>query len=257
MDWGLGCYEYIAAQLRPAAVVAINRAGPGPDEHVVDVGCGTGNASLLAGALGARVTGVDPAPRLLHVAEAAAAAGGFDARFLQGEAAQLPLADSSADAVVSVFGVIFAPKAFEAAAEMARVTTPDGRIVLTAWMPGGALGEVIRLRRGAIAATGESTGPLPFDWHEQEAVASLLGPHGFSVECDHQQLVFSGSSPQEFLEAELRLHPGWIAARAVLEPQGAMQSVRARALKILEAANEDAAGFRITSQYVVTTARRG
>jgi 2-polyprenyl-3-methyl-5-hydroxy-6-metoxy-1,4-benzoquinol methylase len=74
MDWSLGHYEHTAAQLMPAARVVVDRAAPAEGERVVDVGCGTGNAALLAAARGARVTGVDPAARLLEVAREQAAA---------------------------------------------------------------------------------------------------------------------------------------------------------------------------------------
>ena len=67
-DWGAGRYEETAARLEPAARVIVERAAPAAGEHVVDVGCGTGNAALLAAERGATVTGVDPAPRLLEVA---------------------------------------------------------------------------------------------------------------------------------------------------------------------------------------------
>ena len=65
MDWSLGHYEHTAAQLLPAARVAVDLAAPSSGERLVDVGCGTGNAALLAAASGAAVTGVDPARRLL------------------------------------------------------------------------------------------------------------------------------------------------------------------------------------------------
>jgi ubiquinone/menaquinone biosynthesis C-methylase UbiE len=70
MDWGIGEYEHTAVELAPAAQAAIDAAAPREGEHLVDVGCGTGNAALLAAARGVRVTGVDPAPRLLEVARA-------------------------------------------------------------------------------------------------------------------------------------------------------------------------------------------
>jgi len=124
LDWSLGRYERIAEQFLPAARVLVESAAPGPGERVVDVGCGTGNAALLAAALGARVIGVDPASRLLEVAREDAAARGLDAEFAVGDAAELPLDDGSADLVVSVFGVIFAPDAAAAVAELARVTPP-------------------------------------------------------------------------------------------------------------------------------------
>jgi len=256
MDWNVGEYEHIAAQLLPAAQVVIDHAAPRGDEHLVDIGCGTGNAALLAAERGARVTGIDPAQRLLEVAGAEAAARGVDARFLCGEASRLPLADSTAEAVVSVFGAIFDSDARCAAAEMARIATSGGRIVLSAWMPGGALADVMRVRRDATAAAGMSDGAAPFAWHDREALTRAFAPHGFSVALSEEQLAFTAASPQEFVETELRVHPGWIAARAVLEPRGEMQTVRDRALEIFEAANEELGGFRVTSRYVVATARR-
>jgi SAM-dependent methyltransferase len=256
MDWNVGEYEHIAAQLLPAAQVVIDHATPRRDEHVVDVGCGTGNAALLAAERGARVTGIDPAQRLLDVASAEAAAREVDVRFLCGEAARLPLADSTAEAVVSVFGVIFASDGPGAATEMARIATPGGRIVLSAWMPGGALADAMRVRRDATAAAGMSSGATPLAWHDRAALTSAFAPHGFSIDLSEEQLAFTAASPQEFVETELRVHPGWIAARAVLEPRDEMQAVRNRVLEIFETANEDPVGFRVTSRYVVATARR-
>jgi len=257
VDWNVGEYEHIAEQLLPAAQVVIGRAAPLRDEHVVDVGCGTGNAALLAAERGARATGVDPAQRLLDVASAEGSAQAADARFLLGEAARLPLADSTADVVVSVFGVIFAPDARAAAAEMVRIAAPRTRIVLSAWLPEGALAEVMGVRRDATAAAGVSGGPVPFAWHDREAIRGLFAPHGFSIDLSDEQLAFNASSAEEFLDTELRVHPGWIAARAVLEPRDEMQAVRDRALEIFLTANEDSTGFRVTSRYVVITARRG
>lgn len=254
MDWGAGHYEHVAAQLLPAAEAVIDRAAPRVGERVVDVGCGTGNAALLAARRGAHVTGVDPAQRLLNVADERARTGGLDVAFLRGEAARLPLADSTADVIVSVFGVIFAPDAASAAAEMARVAAPGGRMALSTWLPGGALDEVMRVRREATIAAGAPASPAPFRWHDPEALAALLGPHGFAIDSHAEQLAFSAASAQDFLDTELRVHPGWIAARALLEPRGELRAVRDRALEILDAANEDPAGFRITSSYVVMTA---
>jgi ubiquinone/menaquinone biosynthesis C-methylase UbiE len=268
MDWAAGEYELIATQLLPAARTVIEHAVPEADEHVVDVGCGTGNAALIAGERGARVTGVDPARRLLDVAAAQAKARGLDAKFLEGEAAALPLPDASADVLVSVFGVIFAPDASAAAGEMARVAKADGRLVLSAWRPGGPLAEVMRVRGEALssaagtaaaapAGSSAGAGSAPFAWHEPRALSGLLEPHGFSVELHHQRLAFIAASPSEFVDTELRVHPAWIAARAVLEPRGEMEAVRERALRIFEDANEDPSAFRVTSDYVVAVARRG
>jgi len=96
MEWGAGRYERIAEQLLPAAEVVVEQAAPREGESVVDIGCGTGNAALLAADRGATVTGVDPAQRLLDVAAATAAERGLDATFRLGEAADIPLDDDGA-----------------------------------------------------------------------------------------------------------------------------------------------------------------
>src|SRR4051794_12208561 len=90
IDWSVGEYESTAAELAPAAEHVVRLAAPQPEERVVDVGCGTGNASLAVARAGARVTGVDPAARLLEVARSSAAAEGLDAEFVAGDAQALP-----------------------------------------------------------------------------------------------------------------------------------------------------------------------
>ena len=259
MDWSAGKYERIAAQLLPAALLCIDHAAPAAGEHLVDVGCGTGNAAVLGAERGARVTGVDPAERLLDVARERSRTRGLEVDFIRGEAAALPLlvSEASADVVVSVFGVIFAPDAEAAAAAMARVTAPGGRIVLCAWRPEGALFDVTVMRSRAIAmATGAPVGPRPFAWHDADALSGLFGPFGFSIEVHEGRLSFTGDSPVEFVESELRDHPAWIAGRAVLEPRGETGAVRDRAREIFAAANEEPGGFRVRSRYVVATLRR-
>ena len=257
MDWSLGRYEHTAEQLLPAARVVVDRAAPTEGERVVDVGCGTGNAALLAAARGARATGVDPAPRLLEVARARAAAQGLDATFALGEAAALPLEDGDADVVLSVFGVIFAPDAPDAAAEMARVIASAGRIVLSAWVPEGAISDAVRVAQEAVRrAVGAPAGPPPFAWHDPDALAGLFAPHGLEVTVEHERLAFTAKSPRDYLDAESANHPLAVAGRAILEPRGEAQALRDHMLSIYEAANEDPDGFRVTSRYIVATARR-
>ena len=257
MDWGLGRYELTAAQLAPAARVVVEQAAVRAGERVVDVGCGTGNAALLAAERGARVIGVDPAPRLLEVARTDAAARGLDATFETGEAAALPVGDGAADVVLSVFGVIFAPDAADAAQEMARVTAPGGRIAISAWIPEGAISDSMRVVREAIArATGSPT-RQGFAWHDRDALAGLLAPHGFGEIAIHEErLAFTAASAREYMETEGETHPMAIAGNAVLERSGEGPAVYERMLAILEAGNEDPDAFRVTSRYVVAVAHR-
>jgi SAM-dependent methyltransferase len=256
MDWGAGNYERTAVQLQPAARACIDLAAPAAGERVIDVGCGTGNAALLAAELGARVTGVDPAERLLDVARGRAREQGLEIDFIGGEASSLPVPDAAADAVVSVFGAIFDPDAAAAARELARVTAPGGRIVLSAWIPAGALFDVMRMRHEAIASAAPAPAPAPFDWHRADALGSLFSPLGFSVELREEPLVFTAGSASEFVEAEFRDHPLWVSSRTVLGQRGELRDIRDRALEIFAAANEEPDGFLLTSRYVMARMQR-
>jgi SAM-dependent methyltransferase len=257
-DWSVGHYEETASQLLPVAELLVEDAAPLAGERVVDVGCGTGNAALLAAARGAKVTGVDPALRLLDVARRRAAAATLEVTFIAGEAAALPLPDNSADVVLSVFGVIFAPDPQAAAAELARVTADDGRILLTAWIPDGAISRVNQVAQQAVLRTlGAPAPPPPFPWHDPDALDQLVGPHGFSLTVEEHRLAFTAASARDHLDRDSANHPLAVAGRQILEQHGTADETYAQLLAILEAANEDPTGFRVTSRYIAAAARRG
>jgi SAM-dependent methyltransferase len=257
MEWGLGNYERIALQLLPASDVVIDIADPTDGETVVDVGCGTGNAALLAAERGARVIGVDPAERLLEVAATAAEDRDLDAEFVVGEAASMPVSNAEADAIVSVFGVIFAPDPPAAAAELARVMKSSGRIVLAAWMPGGPISDAIRFtRRTLTEIRGDPPPQQPFGWHELDTVSGLFEPQGFSASITEHSLSFQAPSIDEFMRIEGENHPLAITARPALEEAGRSEEVREEMRRIYQEGNEDPDGFRITSRYVVFELRR-
>lgn len=258
VDWSLGRYEESALRLLPVAGVLVEEAELRGGERVVDVGCGTGNAALLAAARGARVTGVDPALRLLDVARQRARAEALDVTFLAGEAAALPIADKSADVVLSVFGVIFAPDPEAAVRELTRITADEGRILLTAWIPGGAVSRVNQVAQEAVRrALGAPPPPPPFPWHEREALDQLFAAHGFAITVEEHSLAFIAASPREYLDAEGVNHPLAVAGREVLERHGRAEETYREMLATLEAANEAATGFRVTSRYISAAAYRG
>jgi len=257
LDWGAGSYESVAAQLLPAARAVVDSAGLRPGERVLDLGCGTGNAALLAADRCGKVTGVDPAPRLLQLARAQAAREGKKVTFRHGEAASLPIGDASVDVILSVFALIFVPDPDAAAAEMARVLAPGGRIVLSAWIPAGAMFEMTSTASDTVRqAMGAPPGSAPFAWEQRDALLNLLAPHGFSVQVKHHAFAFTASSAHEFLDDQTQNHPMAVAGLSVLERLGQAQALRTRLLKILENGNEDAGKFRVTSRYAVATARR-
>ncbi|GAA1685262.1 methyltransferase domain-containing protein [Kribbella yunnanensis] len=229
-DWGVGEYERIAVDLVPAAQVLVRAACVGAlPEHVVDVGCGTGNVALLAAELGARVTGIEPAARLRELTAAAAAAKGLAVSVLDGTAADIPLPDGSADVVLSNFAVIMAPDAQAAADELARVTASDGRILLTAWTPGGPWDEMMGILGKAVAQAtdGAFTPPPKPIWHDPDAATGLLGPHGFKVTPTQHQLTFPIGAPAEFWQTHLERHPIGVHTAPLLQQAGLYDGARA------------------------------
>ena len=257
LDWGAGRYETTAEQLAPAAQVVVEKASVRLGERVLDLGCGTGNAALLAARSGATVTGVDPAARLLQVARERAEAEGADIDFRPGDAASIPLADGSVDVIVSVFAVIFAPDHEAAAAEMSRVLAPGGRIVLSAWMPGGAVLEMNRAAGEAVMrAVGAPTPAEGFRWQDRDALAGLFGPRGFAVDVEEHELAITAPSVDEYLDEQSHDHPMAVTGMAVLEQLGKVEEVRADLRRILVEGNEDPAAFKATSRYVVATLSR-
>ena len=257
-DWGAGHYELAAeqVQLLPAARAVVETAAIQPGERVLDLGCGTGNAALLAARHSNQVTGIDPASRLLDVARARAASEQKKVTFLPGEATSLPLDDASTDVIISAFAVIFAPDPGAAAKEMSRVLAPRGRIVLSAWIPAGTMFEITSAIFGAVRQAAGAPSPATFAWHDQDALAGLLAPHGFAVEVNRHQLAWTAPSAREFFDQQTSNHPLAVASLNVLQQLGQAEALRTRLLAILEAGNEDPGRFLITSPYVIATAIR-
>ena len=136
--WEKGDFTRIAASMRESGEALVQTLGITRELKVLDLGCGDGTTALPAARLGADVLGVDIANNLVEAGNGRARAEGLgNCRFQQGDATNLSqLADRSFDLVVSIFGAMFAPKPFDVAKEMVRVTRPGGRIVMGNWIPG-------------------------------------------------------------------------------------------------------------------------
>jgi SAM-dependent methyltransferase len=136
--WEKGDFTRIAATMRESGEALVHRIGITRGLRILDLGCGDGTTALPAAQLGAEVLGVDIARNLVEAGNRRAAEYGLtNCRFQEGDASNLQqLRDQSFDLVVSVFGAMFAPKPFEVAREMVRVTRPGGRIVMGNWIPG-------------------------------------------------------------------------------------------------------------------------
>jgi SAM-dependent methyltransferase len=136
--WEKGDFTHIAASMRDSGAALVNDLGVTDGLKVLDLGCGDGTTALPAAELGADVLGVDIASNLVAAGNARAREAGLDnLSFQEGDASDLNgLDDASFDLVVSIFGAMFAPKPFDVAGEMVRVTRPGGRIVMGNWIPG-------------------------------------------------------------------------------------------------------------------------
>src|SRR5438105_5127379 len=136
--WEKGDFTRIAASMRSSGEALVGSLGIAKGMKVLDLGCGDGTTALPAARLGADVLGVDIASNLVAAGNARAKEAGLvNLRFQEGDASQLTdLADARFDLVVTVFGAMFAPRPFDVAKEMVRVTKPGGRIVMGNWIPG-------------------------------------------------------------------------------------------------------------------------
>jgi ubiquinone/menaquinone biosynthesis C-methylase UbiE len=136
--WEKGDFTEIAAFMRPSGEALAQSVGVKPGMRVLDLGCGDGTTALPMARLGAEVTGIDIARNLVDAGNwRALEAGLTNLKFQPGDACDLQgVPDRSFDLTLSVFGAMFAPRPFDVAKEMVRVTKPGGRIVMGNWIPG-------------------------------------------------------------------------------------------------------------------------
>jgi len=135
--WEKGDFSRVADSMRRSGEALVARLGVTPGIKVLDLGCGDGTTALPEARLGADVLGVDIASSLVAAGNRRAEAEGLaNCRFQEGDASHLDdLADDTFDLAVSIFGAMFAPRPFDVAKEMVRVTRPGGRIVMGNWIP--------------------------------------------------------------------------------------------------------------------------
>ena len=173
--WGLGgdAYDDVSFVISDALAHGAQRLRPAAGDQVLDVATGTGWSARNAARYGAQVTGVDISEELLAAARRLSAHFRPTIDFRRGDAEALPFGDASFDRVISTFGVMFAVDQARAAAELARVTRPGGRLVVVAWTPGGAVEEFF----GVIGKHADAPPPAasPMNWGDPPKVGRLLG----------------------------------------------------------------------------------
>lgn len=213
--WAAGDFDEISKRILDVGNNVVAHADIQPGVAVLDIACGTGNATVPAALAGGRCTGVDLTPELFDAARRNAAAAGVDIEWVQGDAESLPFDDGSFDRVLSTFGIMFAPRHDTAAAELARVMAPGSTAVVASWGPYGVKGEMFLMVAKRMPPPPSYAQP-PIHWGDEEYVHALLEPHGLDVSTQRQVVDFSGDSVEEIVATMETYFGPWKMAQAAL-----------------------------------------
>jgi SAM-dependent methyltransferase len=212
--WEKGDFTRIASTMRASGTQLVGELGVTPGMDVLDLGCGDGTTAIPEAELGANVLGVDIAENLVAAANARAESMGLEnIHFQQGDASDLAdLGADSFDLVVTIFGAMFAPKPFDVASEMVRVTRPGGRIVMGNWIPNDPtlVAQILRIS-SAYAPPPPEGFVSPMTWGIEDQVTERFVAAGVpedAISFEHKTFRFDfGGSPEE-LVGEFRLFYG-------------------------------------------------
>lgn len=217
--WIAGDFGKIARSYEPGAAEFIARLNFRPGDRVLDVACGTGNLAIPAARTGAHVTGIDIAPNLLEQAAAWAHAEGLAVQFDEGNAEQMPYPDAAFDAVVTMFGAMFAPRADDMAAELLRVCRPGGRIAMANWTPDGFIGQMFKIVGKHVPPP--SGVPSPLLWGNEATVAARLGDQLADLRATPRTITFNFPFDAAATVEYFRTYYGpTLRAFATLSPEG-------------------------------------
>src|SRR5215211_2700199 len=224
--WGSGNYAAVAERITKAGELVVERAGVEPGMDVLDVACGTGNASIPAAKAGARVTGLDFAPPLLEIARERSADAMVEIDFVEGDAQDMPFGDASFDRVVSTFGHMFAPD----------------------HEPTGAIGRQFRVIAELVPPPPGTTPPVL--WGTEEHVRELLG----DAEFERHEIEWSDESPESFARFMLESFGPMLNAREVLgEREGELEEAFTNFLRGENLADDGSLLFR--GEYLLSVVR--
>ena len=193
--WASGDFSVVAARILYQAEQLCETAELQAGWRVLDVATGSGNAALAAARRGCDAVGIDYVPALLERGRIRAEAERLSVEFFNGDAEQLPFPAATFDAVLSIYGVMFAPDHQLAAAELGRVCRPGGRIALACWTPEGFIGETFRLfSRYLPPAPGLQP---PVRWGDEAYQRELFGDLVASVRSYPRTAIFRYRSAEE------------------------------------------------------------
>ena len=226
--WAAGDFDHVweVGGLASIGENLVAHAEIEPGMRVLDVGAGSGNASLPAARAGANVVASDLTPELLEKGRARAEREGLKLEWVEADAEELPFEDASFDRVLSAIGAMFAPRHDVTAAELVRVCAPGGMIAMANWSPDGSIGDFFATLSKHMPPPPPGAQP-PVLWGSEDHVRELFEPHGVQLEFDQGVVDFRFESVPSYMEmmennfgpmvkAREALGDGWAAARADL-----------------------------------------
>jgi SAM-dependent methyltransferase len=262
--WEKGDFTRIADTMRESGEDLVATLGITPATKVLDLGSGDGTTALPAAKLGATVTGVDIAANLVAAGnERASSAGLANLHFREGDASNLIGIDSGQfDLVVSIFGAMFAPRPFDVASEMVRVTKPGGRIVMGNWIPGDPTLVAQILKTSAAYTPPPPEGFVsPMTWGDEGKVRERFEAAGISPEnirFEHATWYFRGDGPPEHLFAIFRNFYGpTMNAFEAAEKTGKAEQLAEELSNLFVAQNQGGDRTEIPATFLKVTVTKG
>jgi ubiquinone/menaquinone biosynthesis C-methylase UbiE len=196
--WASGDFHAVATRIQPVADMLCDAVDLQAGWRVLDVACGSGNAAIAAARCGCDVVGIDYVPALLARGRRRADVEGVPVDLLEGDAEAIVFPDASFDAVLSVYGAMFAPNQRQAAAEISRVCRPGGRIGLATWTPEGFIGEMLKVVAAHVPPPAGVASPLL--WGSEPHLNELFGDEVETLSCTERTFTFRFLSAEAFVD---------------------------------------------------------
>lgn len=253
--WASGDFAILGVTLQIVGEQLAEAADIRANERVLDVAAGNGNATLAAARRFAKVVSTDYVPALLEKGRMRAEAEGLAVTFREADAENLPFGNGDFDAVLSTFGVMFAPDHRRAAAELLRVVRPGGRIGLANWTPGGFIGQLFKTVGAHVPPPAGVQAPAL--WGTEEHLSELFGDQAERFEVERKFFNFRYASAAHWLQVFRDYYGPLNRAFAALAPEG-RQALERDILALLERCNTAGPGsLRVPAEYleVVITRR--
>lgn len=216
--WASGDYPLVGATLQIVGERLAEATDLRPDDRVLDVAAGNGNATLAAARRFCEVVSTDYVESWLNAGMARAEAERLPVAFRVADAEDLPFDDASFDAVLSTFGVMFVADPDAAARELGRVCRPGGRIGLANWTPEGFIGEVFRTIGRHVPPPAGVRSPL--EWGTEARIDEMFRPVARAIEMNRREFVFRFRSPSHWIELWREIYGPMKAAFAAVGEAG-------------------------------------